>query len=171
VPRTLCQHFQTKINIRKKTQIQTRFEKEKRRQVKIIRQVSLARHLQEPTMVQMAEHIHAIIQKGRCRFSVGPKIPKTRIRKTVSVIIGILHPPSFPNPHEILRRTPDLKAHQRLSIDLPMYQGKEPSKISTWRPATEHAPYSALASTLQLDDLSPFLPVATDPLGLLSSST
>jgi hypothetical protein len=35
-----------------------------------------------PTMVQVAEHIHTIIQKGHCRFSIGPKISKTRIRKT-----------------------------------------------------------------------------------------
>jgi hypothetical protein len=47
-----------------------------------------------------------------------------------------------------------------------MYPAKEPLRISTWRPATEQAPYSALASTLQLGDLSPFPPVVTDPLGL-----
>jgi hypothetical protein len=35
-----------------------------------------------------------------------------------------------------------------------MYLAKEPSGISTWRPATEHAPYSDLASTLQFH-LSP----------------
>jgi hypothetical protein len=120
-------------------------------------------------MVQVTEHIHAIIQKGQCRFSAGSKISKTEFERPVSVMLGIFHPPSLPNPHEILRRTPDLEAHRRLTIHVPMYPNKEPSRISTWRPATEHAPYSALASTLQLDDLSPFPPVATDPLGLLSS--
>jgi hypothetical protein len=54
---------------------------------------------------------------------------KTEFERPVSVIIIILHtPPSFPNPHEILGRTPDLKAHQRLSIHVPMYPAKEPSE-------------------------------------------
>jgi hypothetical protein len=33
-------------------------------------------------MVQVAEHIHAIIQKGQCRFSSGPETSRTRIRET-----------------------------------------------------------------------------------------
>jgi hypothetical protein len=116
-----------------------------------------------------AEHI-LVCNSERAKVipPVVQKLQKPEFKRPVSVVFRIL--PPHPRSTRHSRRAPDLKAHQRLSIHVPMYPAKEPLKISTWRPTSEQAPTYVITSTLQPVDPASILHYAIDPTLLTSAS-
>jgi hypothetical protein len=80
---TICQHFKTKINNRKKHKYKPHLRKRNEDMAQSVKcRVLHLSPTEGTTMVQVAEQIHAIIQIGHRRFSAGPKVSNTRIQKT-----------------------------------------------------------------------------------------